>query len=202
MAELSREHGDLPAMVRVVGDQVTDERDDIGLEVGNFTGRIVERLDEEIVDCGRAGFESSLDFRARCFVRIEFCGMLGGFVGSGKPHQTDMMNMSGDAGDGAAFAGGGRSLPGDLRDVAEEKLVGLLVDRKSFEERFAEVEGSGGLGSGGWDRRHVESPDGKEKCSREVVNRFQPRVDGRVGAEMGLGGVTSEHAPPYPPLFL
>lgn len=135
MADLAGEHANLTTVMGIVGDQVSDESDDIGLEIGDFSGGVVEAFLDELSHHSGAFRQGFLHIFLGDLIVVEFGREFGGFVGGGEPHEANIVNVAGDAGDGAAFAFGARSLPGGIGQVGEKELIGLVVDGESLKER-------------------------------------------------------------------
>ncbi len=120
-------------MMRIVRDQITGKRHDVGLEIRHLARWVVQRFLQQAMDGIRTDFQGRLRLRSGHLVWIRLRRMFPGFIRSGKPHEPDIVHVRGNATDGPAFAGKRRRLPGGIGDVAQEQLIGLLVDRECLQ---------------------------------------------------------------------
>jgi len=129
---LTREHGDLAAVMGIVGYQVADEGGGIGFEAFDADSGF-EGFGDEFAESRGAGFEARDGFfdGDGGFVERRWDGAAGGF----EPHAVDAVDMGGERGDVAALASGRSGAPGGGVEVFEEIDGDAGVDIEGLKNR-------------------------------------------------------------------
>src|SRR5215472_432059 len=136
ISALAGHHGDLPAVVRVMSDQVADEADHIGAKT--FDASITfEHLAHENAESPAALLQSAQRLRRRDISAIQLFGnadlALAASRGRLQPHNAHIMHMRNDGRNRAAFAANRRGFPCCLRDGVDQILIDAVVGVESVQ---------------------------------------------------------------------
>ncbi len=132
MSNLTREHGDLPAMMGIVRNQIPKKGSDVGTKVLDpAVGRngVAHQCAQRITTCIHG-----LDGSGRRYVSAFQCVGDGIDLGSFEPHHPDVVNMGDNRSDGPAFAIGSFGFPRLRRKILDEVFRDPIVDLERVHE--------------------------------------------------------------------
>src|SRR5258708_20271961 len=133
MPHLAGKHGNLPAMVSVMGDEISEKGDCVWTKTFDAAvGR--DGSAQDYAESFAALFHGPQSLRRGDLGTIELIGYLAAFGCRGKPHDTYIVHMGHDRLNATAFALRRACLPSGRRKVVDEIVIDPVIGVEGVEQ--------------------------------------------------------------------